>query len=122
MDRDEAIKRIRTALKARSGKTWSVTGGRGTAWGWITVQAPPARRVLHEANPNYDCSYTTPGKLPYLDVKPGDGEQGYYTSISECKELAELFGLGRPVHSQGISISPDDRDWYVTRAERGREA
>jgi hypothetical protein len=44
-DRDETIKAIRTALKQRSGKTWSVTGGRGTAWGWITISAPPARRV-----------------------------------------------------------------------------
>ena len=43
MDRSEAIERIRKALKRRSGKTWSVTGGRGTAWGWIHVSAPPAR-------------------------------------------------------------------------------
>ncbi len=47
IDRDEAIARIRTALKRRSGKAWSVTGGRGTAWGWITVEAPPARRTKH---------------------------------------------------------------------------
>ena len=40
MDRNEAIKRIRTALKSRSCLKWSVTGGRGTAWGWITVTAP----------------------------------------------------------------------------------
>lgn len=43
-DRDEAIKTIRKALKDRSGKTWSVRGGTGTAWGWITITAPPARR------------------------------------------------------------------------------
>jgi hypothetical protein len=43
--RDEAIRRIRTALKARTGRTWSVTGGRGTAWGWIRISAPPARLV-----------------------------------------------------------------------------
>ncbi len=42
--RDEAIKEIRAALKRRSGKAWSVTGGRGTAWGWITIQSPPVRR------------------------------------------------------------------------------
>lgn len=45
MNRDEAIKTIRAELKRRSGKTWSVTGGRGTAWGWIRITAPPARRV-----------------------------------------------------------------------------
>lgn len=43
-DRDETIAIIRTELKRRSGKAWSVTGGRGTVWGWITVTAPPARR------------------------------------------------------------------------------
>jgi hypothetical protein len=43
VDRDETIKAIRTALKRRSGKTWSVTGGRGTAGGWINISAPPRR-------------------------------------------------------------------------------
>jgi hypothetical protein len=43
MDRDETIKQIKTALQRRSGKTWSVTGGRGTDWGWITITAPPKR-------------------------------------------------------------------------------
>jgi hypothetical protein len=44
-DRDKTITRIRAGLKARSGKPWSVTGGRGTAWGWIRITAPPSRRV-----------------------------------------------------------------------------
>lgn len=43
-DRDDAIRRIRQALRRRSGKAWSVTGGRGTAWGWITITAPPRRQ------------------------------------------------------------------------------
>lgn len=43
MDRDDAIKAIKTALKNRSRKSWSVTGGKGTAWGWIKIQAPPKR-------------------------------------------------------------------------------
>lgn len=43
--RDSAISTIRAALRRRSGKAWSVTGGRGTAWGWITIEAPPARRT-----------------------------------------------------------------------------
>ena len=45
MDRNEAIRRIREGLKARSGKSWSVTGGRGTAWGWITIDVPPRREA-----------------------------------------------------------------------------
>lgn len=44
-NRDVAIAAIRTALKARSGKAWSVRGGTGTAWGWITISAPPKRIV-----------------------------------------------------------------------------
>ena len=44
MDRNETIKTIRAALRRRSGKLWSVTGGRGTAWGWLTIDAPPAKR------------------------------------------------------------------------------
>ena len=44
MERDDTIREIRTALKRRSGKAWSVTGGRGTSYGWLTITAPPARR------------------------------------------------------------------------------
>lgn len=45
MDRNEAIDRIRKGLRRRSGKAWTVRGGRGTAWGWIRVEAPPRRRT-----------------------------------------------------------------------------
>ncbi len=38
-----ACKAMKTALKNRTGKTWSVTRGRGTACGWITITAPEAR-------------------------------------------------------------------------------
>jgi len=41
MERNEAIKEIRAALKRRSGKSWSVTGGRGTGWGWIHIGVLP---------------------------------------------------------------------------------
>ena len=47
-NRDETIQAIRKALKARSGKAWSVRGHRGTAYGWITISAPPARMVGYE--------------------------------------------------------------------------
>ena len=40
MDRNVVTKLIKSELKRRSGKTWSVTGGRGTAYGWITITAP----------------------------------------------------------------------------------
>lgn len=87
MERNEAIIRIRRALKYRSGKTWSVTGGRGTAWGWIEIHAPPARRL----------------------------EFGYM-SPDDQTELAGLLGVDR-VHEQGQSVSPDQRREFVARAE-----
>jgi len=49
MERDETIARIRAALKRRSGKSWSVRGGRGTAWGWIDIDVPPAREANRAA-------------------------------------------------------------------------
>lgn len=41
--RSAVTKKMRQLLRQRSGKTWSVKGGRGTGWGWLTISAPPAR-------------------------------------------------------------------------------
>ena len=89
LDRDTAIARIKAALKARSGKTWSVTGGKGTAWGWIEINSPPKRR----------------GEFDYM-------------SDSDRAELAKLLGL-ESVHCQGVSIAASlaHRREYVDRAE-----
>lgn len=89
MDRNETIARLRKALKASTGRTWSVTGGRGTAWGWITVTAPPARRA----------------------------EYGYMTD-DDCRVLADALRL-EAVHCQGVSIpsQTDFRQEYLDRAE-----
>lgn len=99
LGRAETIKRIRTALKRRSGKTWSVTGGRGTAWGWLRIDAPPARR-------KFNCD--------------GEGE-GDYSSKEDRAELAKLLGL-KTTYAQGESIPSGSTYWdeYVDRAE-GRE-
>lgn len=90
MDRDEAIRAIRAALRRRTGRPWSVTGGRGTAWGWITVTAPPSRRD------------------PY----------GYMT-YADRRDLGAALGLDTPSHTQGVSIPAghDYRTEYVDRAE-----
>lgn len=90
-DRDQAIRAIRAALRRRTGRAWSVTGGRGTAWGWITVTSPPARRVQ-----------------PF----------GYMTD-ADRRELGEALGLVAPAHAQGVSIPAghDYRAEYVDRAE-----
>lgn len=90
MDRNDAIKRIKDALQRRSGKSWSVTGGKGTAWGWITIDAPPKRRAF-----------------------------GGNMSPVEQQELADLLGLDKPVHSQGVSIPASSGHYqeYIDRAE-----
>ena len=103
-DRDDAIKIINSELRRRSGKAWSVTGGRGTAWGWITIDTPPARR-----------------KWDFYEGKAPQEEHGHM-SKGERQELAELLGLDRDVHPQGASIaaSSDYYREYIDRAE-GRE-
>lgn len=87
--RNDVIKCIRTALRKRSGKVWSVSGGRGTAYGWITISAPPARRI----------------------------EFGYMSDADRA-ELAKLLGKDS-VHCQGESIpaGTDYYREYVDRAE-----
>ena len=114
MDRDEAIKRIRAGLRRRSGKSWSVCGGRGTAWGWIRICAPPAR-----------CTWRHRLKEGATDNSPGNweaynsGERGGYMSPADCAELGNLLGKDGPAHCQGESVpaSSDYRREYVARAE-----
>lgn len=116
--RDEAIRRIRTALQRRSGKPWSVTGGRGTAWGWITIDAPPARRTWRcRLKPD-----ASPAQLPEDYEDYDSGQPGGYNSPADRAELAKLLGLDRPAHFQGVSIaaSHDHYDEYIARAE-GRQ-
>lgn len=113
-DRDEAIKLIRAALKRRSGKDWSVTGGRGTAWGWIQIDAPPRRAT-------WGCRL----KAGAVTDRPEDyeeydtGEPGHSMSPADRAELGALLGLDGPAHSQGESIpaGSDYRTEYVDRAE-----
>lgn len=122
IDRDDAIKLIREALKKRSGKAWSVTGGRGTAWGWITIQAPPARRVAHMPNPAYHCDNPEPGAVRDFEIAADEKHGAWYTSEADCFELAQLLDLSRPTHCQGVSIaaSSEYRREYIARA-RGLE-
>ena len=88
-DRNEAIRLIRAALRRRTGRAWSVRGGRGTAWGWITITAPPARLGQFGAMNDQDR-----------------------------EALARALGL-ETVHHQGeqIPAGSDYRVEYVDRAE-----
>ena len=120
MDRNDLMKRIKGALQRRSGKAWSVIGGRGTAYGWIKIAAPPARMTWGYRRKE--------GKTP---SSPGDwtnnweaydrGEPGHGMSPEDQAELVALLGKDR-IHHQGESI-PAGSDYYqeyLDRAE-GRE-
>ena len=87
--RDLAISRIRSALRRRTGRAWSVTGGRGTGWGWISISAPPARR---------NCF---------------DG-----ISLEDADELSRIFGVPANCFRGGaFVVSPEERERFVAMAE-----
>lgn len=113
--REETIKRIKTALQKRSGKTWSVTGGRGTAWGWLLINAPPKRCTWHYAL-KLDAS---PAQLPEDYEERETGEPFGHMPLGDREQLATLLKLDKPAHFQGVSI-PSSRDYweeYIDRAE-----
>jgi len=117
MDRNETIRRIKTALEHRSGKRWSVTGGRGTAYGWITIAAPPARCTWHH-RPKV-AGDTTPGTDHWEEYD--SGERGGYMGPADREALAKLLSLER-MHNQGESI-PSSNAYYqefLDRAEGRR--
>jgi hypothetical protein len=91
VDRDTAIKAIRSALRRRSGKAWSVRGGRGTSWGWITISAAPARL----------------GRFGEL-------------SDEDRAELERLLGVTVHSQGVTVAASNDYRREFIARAE-GRE-
>jgi len=114
MKRNEAIKRIKAGLQKRSGKQWSVTGGRGTAWGWLRIDAPPAR-----------CTWTHRLKDGAVSYNPEDYEEynagtpGYSMGPDDRAELGKLLGFDKPAHYQGVSIAASSDYWneYIARAE-----
>ncbi len=118
--RNEAIDLIREALRRRSGKTWSVTGGKGTAWGWIRITSPPKRRVAHVPNPAHDPADRWTTESAYLEVEPvGEKEVcGWYMNRDDMAELGALLGQKGPAHCQGVSIAAasDYYRYYIAAA------
>ena len=114
MERNEAIQTIRAALNRRSGKAWSVKGGRGTAWGWIDIDAPPSR-ATYSHRLKAGATMNRPEDYEEYDT----GQPGHSMSPAEREELGKLLGLDGPAGHQGVSIaaSYDHRKEYVDRAE-----
>ena len=131
IDRATAIRLIKTSLQQRSGKQWSVTGHRGTAYGWITISAPPKRlgcaRFHQFDHPwEFDDSCCICGQRRGTMQAPAREECPAHICTSKCptgfltppdaRELADLLGL-ESVHCQGASFSSDG-GWqeYIARA------
>ena len=88
LSRNAVIARLKTALRARSGRAWSVTGGRGTTYGWITIDTVPSRRGD-------------------LTIRAADQ-----------RELANMLGLDGVHHQGvSIAASHDYYREYIDRAE-----
>lgn len=81
-----AINEVRRALRARSGKAWTVTRQRGTAYGWINVTAPASRQT------------------------------NYQMSAEDTAELGSLFGLQGGATSVLIPDTPHHWAEFVERA------
>jgi hypothetical protein len=89
-DRDITIRTIRTNLRNRGLKWVSVTGGRGTAWGWIHIGAVPSARPT-----------------PYAGL-----------TEEQCQQLAAALSLepGYVCQYVGIPASDAYREEYIARS------
>jgi hypothetical protein len=123
LDRDEAIKRIKAALKRRSGKAWSVTGGKGTAWGWIEIDATPKNRTwqwIQTTSPEvpsegayYGGAYgLTPG------YRVGPGAEDRITSPADDPWAREAVEMGRSVIYNWEVNRPDQLYGHMSPADR----
>jgi len=112
MDRKSVIKQIKADLRRRSGKQWSVTGGRGTAYGWLKIDAPPQRRTaifrLKEGMNDL------PGN--YEEIDTGVANSGHMTP-ADREELKALLRLDS-IHFQGVDIPASNAHYeeYIDRA------
>lgn len=116
--RDTTIAAIRAALKRRSGRAWSVTGGRGTAWGWIKIDAPPARCTWrHVEKADYVETPGEPWRDRFDDVDTG--RPGGHMSPTDAADLAALLGLEPGRVYDGVSIAASSAYYreYVQRAQ-----
>jgi hypothetical protein len=123
LSRDATIKRIRAALKKRSGKSWSVTGGRGTAYGWIEIDAPPRRRTWRD----YQTTSTeppTPGAIyrGASNVTPPRyvqaGAEDPITSPADDPWVREAIQEGHTVHYNWEAEDPSYEFGHTSPADR----
>lgn len=104
LDRASVCLRIRQALRARSDRDWSVMGGRGTAWGWLRITAPPSRRGgASELSPISDEDQAELARL--LDLPP-DVVRAQGVSVGDTNDHYREFidrAEGRTPRVRGVS-------------------
>ena len=112
LDRASVIRRISSALKARSGKSWSVTGGKGTAYGWLNIDAMPKFRTWSHRLPEGAAD------RPENYVEVNDGAKYGHTGPELRAELAQLLGLSC-VYLDGVQVPSSNAHYreFIDRAE-----
>lgn len=116
MDRNEVIKIIRENLKRRSGKAWSVTGGTGTAYGWIKIDAPPKRRTWKiiqtrdHMPPEPGAIYRGANGITPNHVKPTNYSEDPWAqeAVESGREVYFNWEVNDPSYDFG-HMGPDDR-------------
>lgn len=105
---NEAIARIRTALRARTGKAWSV---RKDTFCGIAIDAPPKARTWHFGELRDDGGE----RIEYCDA----AKQFGHISPADRQLLAGALALRniRPGRGVSVSASGDHYTEYVDRAE-----
>ena len=111
IDTVEACRRIKAALRARSGRAWSVRRGRGTSACWVHIDAPPERRVWHRLEDGLDERGFP--RYRYVEDASRPGETGPVDRAL----LADLLGIDERFTCGGCSIVPSHVASYVSRAE-----
>lgn len=99
-DRDAVIKRIREGLKRRSlyrkGEKWSVTGGRGTAWGWITITIRRKNECMTDAERARLAELLGLPEPCHFQGKSIPAGSDYYAEYIDRAEGREPSVKGRP--------------------------
>ena len=116
MERAEAAKRIRKALHELTGRHWSVSGHRGTAWGWLGITAPPKRQIAEF--PGDGKPEAPRGKQGWGYI--GEADRVVLGSILVAAGMELHRGQDEDphrAHPQGHTISPDGREFAVLALE-----
>lgn len=83
---------IRTALRARSGKTWSVRNDRGTAWGWLTIRVPDSRADNRDELRELNALFGVSGTSNCIGVADTPNHRREYVALA-CGHVPTVHGV-----------------------------